>query len=131
MPQIWFRLRRDLIETANGEQQMRTKRNAFLLFVSASALFSPISAIAQDCDPLQVHANLDIITNDATRDFAFPVLINDTTKYFMAGTASTFSSINESVVEELGIETTATSATMVDSTGNVYVPSLARPMPSS
>ena len=114
-------------KSCTREKKMCFKSKALLFLASASTLFLANPALAQNCDPLQVYANLDIITNEDTGDFAFPVLVNDTTKYFMAGTTYTFSSINESVVEELGITTTATSATMVVSTGNVFVPSLARP----
>lgn len=96
----------------------------------AAATVMPItSATAQifECSPLTALAELDIITDEQSGAWAFPVIVNGTTKYFMAANGRPFSTINESVVEELNISTTAGTQTIMDFRGQWYMPDMARP----
>lgn len=104
-------------------------RNICLGALAAIAAMQISSASAQifECSPLMILAELDIITDDQTGAWAFPVVVNGTTKYFMAANGRRYSSINKSVVEELSIPTTAGTQMVMNFQGERLMRDMARP----
>jgi hypothetical protein len=101
-------------------------------FRGAAALLTTLTisapAIAAEDCALRIITEVDIIADGQSGAWAIPVFFGETEKYFQINTASPFSSINESVVAELGIETFNSSTPMIDlTTGERFNPALARP----